>query len=474
MYAEPYFQAFDAVVRKNGVEAYLCGGTIRDLLLNRPFKDVDVVLRDRVLETAQLFSMKIKASYFVLDQERQIVRVVCGDGNWDFSIFRDATIEGDLRKRDFTINAIAVKWEQFYPDQRLDRLIDPFSGLSDLQQGVIRVVDPMSLPDDPLRMLRAFRIHAELQFEIDPATLAQMEQINPMIAGVAMERITEELDRILLQPDSAKTFRRLGNSTLFDSLFPEMKPMKGCEQGGYHHLDVWLHTVDALEHFEDMLLRTGDFFPDHHEFLNEYLNGISGTLDRKRLLKWAVLLHDIGKPATRELKEPGRWRFHGHDHAGADMAETLLNRLKFARKDVQFVQKIVEHQLRPLNLFNQEEQDLFRFFRATGAESIGIILVSYGDVSAARGPLAVPSRMNEFKDLMNRLFRYYRDEYYPTITMPELVKGRDLMVTFQMKPGPNMGKLLKEIREAQLSGQIRSREQALDFASRRLRDAGNI
>jgi poly(A) polymerase len=194
-----------------------------------------------------------------------------------------------------------------------------------------------------------------------------------------------------------------------------------------------------------------------------------GTLERRRLLKWALLLHDIGKPATRELKEPGRYRFHGHDHAGADLAEKVLKRLKFARRDIQMISSLVEQHLRPLNLFNTEQRDYFKFFRAAGIEAIGTILISYGDISAARGPLADVARTDEFLSLMNDLIRYYRDEYYPMVNTPELVKGRDLMVLFQMKPGPKMGQVLKELREAQLSGRIQSREQAIEFAAQWLK-----
>jgi poly(A) polymerase len=469
---EPFFQAFDETLHESGVTAYLCGGTVRDLLLNRPFRDVDVVLPERVFAVAQLFRSKINAPYFVLDKERQVARVVCGGGNWDFSGYRNHTIEGDLQKRDFTINAMAIEWRDFYPNQSVDKRIDPYAGFRDLQQKIIRTVTQESLTEDPLRMLRAFRIQAELDFEIRPEVFAQIEQIHSLIQDVAEERITEELDRILLQPDSEKAWRILSGSSLFDSLFPELRPMKGCEQGGYHHLDVWQHTILALEYFEDLLLRLEEFFPDHAQFLNEYLESSAGTLERRRLLKWGLLLHDIGKPATQELKEPERFRFHGHDHAGSDLAEKLLKRLKFARRDIQTITMIVEHHLRPLNLFNSDVRDYYKFFRAAGMEAIGTILIAYADMSSAKGPLADASRMDEFRSLMNDLFRYYREEYYPTVNTPELIKGRDLMVVFQMKSGPLMGQVLKEVREAQLSGQLKTREQALDFASRWLKNNG--
>jgi len=467
--AEPFFQIFHSVLQETNVEAYLCGGTVRDLLLNRPFRDVDVVLPDKVFFVAQAFRKKINAPYFVLDQERQIARVVCGGGNWDFSGFRNHTIEGDLKKRDFTINALAIEWNRFYPSRDLSSVLDPFGGLQDLQQRQIRTVAPQSLVDDPLRMLRAFRIRAELDFQIHPAVLTEIEQIHSLIQNVAEERITEELDRIFLQPDSAKTWGSLGNSSLLNSVLPELQPMKGCEQGGYHHLDVWHHTILALEFFEDLILRLGEFFPDHAQFLQEYLDSSTGTLERRCLLKWAMLLHDMGKPATRELKEPGRYRFHGHDHAGADLAEKLLKRLKFSRRDIQVISNLVDQHLRPLNLLNTEQRDYFKFFRGAGTEAIGTILISYGDISAARGPLADVSRTDEFLGLMNDLFRFYREEYYPIVHTPELIKGRDLMVLFQMKPGPQMGQVLKELREAQYSGRIRSREQAIEFAAQWLK-----
>ncbi len=470
---ETHLQAFDAVVRRLGVSAYLCGGSVRDMLLNRPFHDVDVVLSDRVFEAADMFRAKLHAPSFVLDQERQVARVVLEQGDWDFSGFRNGTIEGDLAKRDFTINALAVPWQNYYPGRSLQRIIDPFAGLVDLRSGLIRTVQPESLNDDPLRMVRAYRIRAELHFQIDPSVLEQIGRLHPLIANVAAERITEEFNRLLLQPDAADTWELLGGSRLFDSIFPELKAMKGCEQGGYHHLDVWGHTVLALDSYEKMLPRLKEFFPDHLMEVEEYLDAVPGSLDRRRLLKWALLLHDAGKPQTRELKEPGRWRFHGHDHAGADLALMLLKRMKFARKDSQLISLIIDHHLRPLNLFNQEErsaEDFYRFFRHTGPEAIGVLLVGFGDLSAARGPLADPARDQEFLQMMRDLVKYYFEEYYPAVSTPELIKGRDLIGFLQMKPGPLVGQLLKEIREQQLVGALRDRDEALDFASRWLKN----
>jgi poly(A) polymerase len=469
---QSHLDAFDSVIRDLEISAYLCGGTVRDMLLNRQFHDIDVVLSDRVFEAADLFRTRLNVPSFVLDHERQIVRVVAAGGNWDFSAFRNQTIEGDLRKRDFTINAIAVRWQDFYPSRSLKNIQDPLSGINDLKQRMIRAVTKESLPDDPLRMLRAYRISAELDFSIDKAVQKQIEELHERIRDVAAERITEELNRIFRQPESARIWKILGQTKLFDSLFPELKPMKGCRQGGYHHLDVWEHSVAALEHFEKILFQLPQLFPQHQRELKEYLHEVPGSLERIRLLKWACLLHDVGKPETRELKEPNRWRFPGHEHAGAATAERLLKRLKFARKDVQLISVMIEHHLRPLNLFNKdsrEREDFLKFFRSIGAEAIGVLLISIGDISAACGPLAETKRIPEFIQIIREMLDYYYQEYYPVIKTPELIKGRDLMAVLQMKPGPLMGELLRDIREAQLSGELRNREEALDFAKNWLR-----
>lgn len=473
LFTDLHLQAFDSVLQNLGVVGYLCGGTVRDLLLNRPFRDVDVVLDDRVFEAADLFHKKLNAPFFVLDKERQVARVVCTDGNWDFTGFRNHTIEGDLKKRDFTINAMAVRWEDFYPGRSLDRVIDPFQGLAGLQNRLLIPVAESSMNEDPLRMLRAFRISAELGFAIDPLVHRDIERLHGQIAEVATERIVEELDRIFLLPDSAKTWRMFGQSVLFDSLFPELKAMKHCEQGGYHHLDVWEHTVLALENFEQFLAQIPRLFEEQSEAVQQYLETIPGSLDRTRLLKWATIVHDIGKPQTRELKEPGRWRFHGHDQVGADLAQHLFNRLKFARKDAQLISVIIQHHLRPLNLFNLEQRsndDFRKFFRAVGPEAIGILLISYGDMTAARGSLADPQREPLFVQLLQQMITYYYKEYYPVVNTPELVKGRDLMVVLQMKPGPLMGEVLREIREAQMEGVLHDRDEAFDFARNWLKD----
>lgn len=453
--------------------AYLCGGTVRDLLLNRPIHDIDVVLSDRVFEAAELFRAKINAPSFVLDEERRVARVVAGEGNWDFSAFRNRTIEGDLRKRDFTINAMAIPWEAFYPSRSLETILDPFGGRIDLKKRIIRTVTPESLQEDPLRMLRAYRISAELHFEIDADVLLQIEEHANKIKEVAAERVTEEFNRIFLQPDSAQASKALGESKLLGALSLEMAEMKGCEQGGYHHLDVWGHSVATLENLEKLLLDLGKIFPEHAQGLEEYLVAIPGSLDRKRLLKWGAILHDVGKPQTRELREPGRWRFHGHDHAGAGVAELLLKKLKFARKDVQLICLIIEHHLRPLNLFNDEKKDphdFYKFFRSTGAEAVGVLLISVADLQAARGPLVDPKRISEFLTMVRDMMIYYFREYFPAINTPELVKGRDLMAKLQMKPGPLMGELLKEIREAQYTGDLTNREEAFAFARKWLKN----
>lgn len=467
MFTDQYLNAFDVVVRELGVSAYLCGGTVRDLLLQRPIHDVDVVISDHVEELARRFAAKMRVPYFVMDRDRQVVRVVCGKGNWDLTGFRNHTIEGDLEKRDFTVNALAIDWQHFYPTRSTDRILDPFLGRTDLENKILRPVTGKSLEEDPLRMVRSFRIRAELHFDLDPSVLQQIGQIHTTVSSVATERITEEMDRIFLQPDSASTWKALGETSLLGSLFPELLPMKGCEQGGYHHLDVWSHSVAALENYEALLLFLQERFPEYGSSLSEYLDSTAGSLDRRRLLKWALILHDMGKPQTRELKEPGRWKFHGHEHTGGDLAQAFLKRLKFANKDMQVISLLINQHLRPLSFFNNQERgsdDFFRFFRTLGREAVGVLLMSYGDLAASRGPLAGANREEEFLKLLQDLVQYYYQEYYPAVHTPELIKGRDLIAVLQMKPGPAMGQILREIRELQLSGTLKTRQQALEFA----------
>src|SRR5262249_33481891 len=237
------------------------------------------------------FAARLRRPFFVMDKERQVARVVCESGNWDFTGYRNHTIEGDLAKRDFTINAMAIRWQDFYPVRNLT-LFDPHGGQRDLQARLIRPVTALSLQDDPLRMLRAFRIQAELHFTLDPSLTEQIGRVHNRIGDVAAERITEELDRILLQPDSAAAWNAIAATPLFDSLFSELVPMKGCEQGGYHHLDVWNHTVLALQNFEQFISTISETFGKDAPSLKQYLDSSAGTLDRRRLLKWVVLLHD--------------------------------------------------------------------------------------------------------------------------------------------------------------------------------------
>ncbi len=458
------------------VQLYLVGGTVRDLLLGKEVEDLDFAVAGNASDFARKFADATDASFVHLDEERDTVRVVFSRGRFqnypymDFSRISGADIMEDLAARDFTINAMAIDLSQIVNISAHEvEVIDPWGGADDLDRGLIRLVSEQSITDDPVRMLRAYRFAATLGFTVHDETSAIIRNSLDLLGPVSAERIRDELFKTLAADNSAHYLKAMDAIGLMEQIVPEIARTRGMEQNEYHHLDVWGHSMLTLEFFEQ------DPIPDPLEnYLAEtedYLNyePVKGR-SRRSLLKMAAMLHDVGKPATRTIDINGRIRFFDHNLEGAEMVENIGKRLRMATREIAFLSKIVKDHMYPLGLIvflrkpksaKERDRTIRRFIQRTGSEWLAILLLSYADLRATQGPWRGHDDLEE----LDQLIRDTTDIYFQQARspMPRLVDGRELMEEFGLPASPLIGKLLRQVKEAQMYGKVKTRDEAIDM-----------
>jgi len=456
------------------VEFYLVGGWVRDQLLGRPSCDIDLAVSEEAEELAREFAGESRGKFVLLDEVSQVARVVFPEKglHLDFATFH-SSIEEDLLRRDFTVNAIALKPHDFLKGVLCP--IDPFGGQQDLRKKLIRAVSPKIFREDPGRLLRAVRLAAELDFEVEENTRRLIQQDRELIRLTAAERIHEELMKLLETPNSARWLYELDHLGLLLLLFPELQEGKGVEQPPEHAFDVFEHQLQTVAAVERLLqgLRAGDKFlkdfPLASKFKDYFEEQISGH-PRFVLLKLAALLHDVAKPRTK-TQEQGRIRFLGHAKEGAKLASAMLERLRFSSHEKKLISKMVEHHLRPGQLANLDEppthRAIYRYFRDVGEVAIDTLFLSLADHLATRGPRLDPEGWR--KHLAGTQWLVARRlEEESRVIPPKLINGHDLIARFDLQPGPKIGKLLELVREAQAEGKVKTKEEALELVRKEL------
>lgn len=463
----PFLKDIHVLSRKSKLKIYLVGGILRDLALKRKKEslDFDFAVSSKALKFAHRLSKRLKGNYVVLDRLHGCARVIFKHKNktytLDFTDFRDKDLRRDLLKRDFSINTIALDLENIVKGKY--DIIDYYGAKEDLKNRIIRVVSTMSLRLDPLRIMRAFSLAAQLNFKIDKDTLKEIKKSKKNLSKSAAERIREELFKILDVPDSNHTLRQMDELSVLSEVMPEIKIMRGVKQGPYHHLDVWNHSLEALSQLE-IYLKKARQNPDIKNYLNGY---ISGTHRREQLIKLGALLHDIGKPGALERKD-GKTRFHGHERVGLPFVESICERLKLSTREIEALKYMVFWHLRPGYLADNEPvtpRAIFRYFRDTKDEGVSILLISIADQRATRGPLTtLESRQRHEKTvawLIKEFFRRKKEK-----KLPRLITGDDLIKKLKLTPSPIFSKILRGIEEAQALKKIKTKKQALEFAAK--------
>jgi putative nucleotidyltransferase with HDIG domain len=459
---------------------YLVGGAVRDALLGRPNYDLDFVVASGAVGLAYRIGDVLGAPAFVLDRERDVGRVVLeSEGTMlDFARYRGEGLEADLRARDFTINAMALPATS---DERKD-VIDPTGGREDLDAGLIRLTYARALSDDPVRTLRAVRLATELAYTFVPSSGEAIRRAAPLLESVAAERIREELMKLLRLPSAQTGVAMLSPYGLLPVVLPEIAALAAVRQSPPHYEDALAHSVHVLGAIAgiESVIRQGTSPPDaswqalaqvlapYEEPLRAHLaRSVDGALTGSDLLRLAALFHDAGKPATKTVEEDGRIRFFGHSKKGALLARKRLRALRFSNEATRHVELIVDGHMRPLLLSlnpRVTRRAIYRFFRDYGTAGLDIGLLSVADFLATHREPVPFQAWQALQAVVARLYEHYFDYYRETVAPPPLLRGDELMAALGIEAGPQVGRLLQKIEEAQAAGDVRTRGEALALA----------
>ena len=474
-----------------GLDAYVVGGAVRDRLLGRETDtDIDLAVDGDAVELGKQLAKDLGGSPAPLSVPRGMMRVVLpgsagggaetdtdadfGDGSRTIDLTGFAgDIEGDLARRDFTINAMGVPLPEWQRDDFGSSVVDPFGGRGDLTRKSIRALSSDVFEDDPGRLLRAVRLSGELGMRIDPDTVGMIAADSRLLRRVSPPRIRDEFLRTLAPNGARGRIEALDMLGLLGHIIPELMVTKGVDQPKMHYWDVWghtLHTVGAVEgvtggHQNSPVYSCVPWIPESEA---HFAQKVSDGHTRRTILKLAALFHDIAKPQTKTLEPDGRTRFFGHSEQGAAIAENRLTGLRLSNRGVAMVSRMVEYHLRPTNMSEKNEwptnRAIYRYFRDTGDVAIDTLYLCLADYLGAKGPeLAHPEWQEHARMISHVLYTGTQEPFAAGTT--RLVNGHDLMSRLQLQPGPHIGSLLEIIEEARAAGEIETQEQALELAA---------
>lgn len=466
-------------------DAYLVGGTVRDVLLGRQPRDIDLAVAGDATGVGDALARELGGSAFTMSEERGQVRVVLPDRGLHIDLQPlHGSVEENLRQRDYTIDAMAASLGEAIDGPTA--VIDPTGGLADLESRRLCAVSEEAFRQDPLRPLRGVRLAAELGLAIEPETAALIRRYAAGVSAAAAERQRDELVRVVDTDRAADGLRMLEDYGLLEVLLPDTAEMRGVGQPKEHYWDVWNHSLQTVAAL-DQLLGNGEPVEEPWRTLWGWLWGelawmkddlrsyldepIAADHRRIAIIKLAGLLHDIAKPQTKTTDETGRIRFFGHPDQGAEKAAAMLRRLRFSSREAEFVATMIDAHLRPVQLGEQgppTRRALYRFFRDCGDAAPAVLLISLADHLGSVGPRLNLAGWRSHVGLINYILtEEKRDD---SLVRPiRLVSGHDLMDELGLAPGPQVGRLLETIEEAQAAGEVTTREEALALARKEMK-----
>jgi putative nucleotidyltransferase with HDIG domain len=448
-------------------DAWLVGGALRDRLLGRPTADYDVAVSGEPARVARAFARVADGHPFQLSEGFGAWRVVSRRRDWQVDLLPlgGETIEADLAKRDFTINALAEPLAGGGP-------VDPFGGLEDLHARRLRMVSRDVFAADPLRTLRLARLACELGFSVESDTLQEARRNARSLERVAPERIFTELKRIVIADRALEGLELMETLGATQVVLPELAELRGVEQSRYHHLDVRDHTRAVLAEAIELERDPEPALGEHAEAVARLLSEpFANELTRGQAMRFAALFHDIAKPRTRQVTPAGRVTFIGHDAAGAEIAIDALGRLRAGERLRTHVAALTRHHLRLGFLVHEmplSRRAVYRYLSACDPVQVDVTVLSVADRLATRGSgsqEAIAKHLELARQLLGEAFAWRAAPPRPP------VRGDELTRALGVVPGPEIGRVLAELQEASFAGEIGGREQAIERAAELLRGA---
>ena len=455
----PIFKKLSTLAEKANAEIYVIGGFVRDIFLNRPSKDIDILVVGNGIDFAEKAAVALKVQLNVFknfgtamfrydDLEIEFVgaRKESYRTHSRKPVVEDGTLEDDQKRRDFTINAMAISLNK----ETFGELLDPFEGIKDLEEKLIRTpLNPEeTFSDDPLRMMRAIRFASQLNFTINPDALEAIKLNKERIKIVSTERTIDEINKIILSRKPSTGFKLMFDTGLLHLIFPQMVALYGVDyKNGQGHKDNFYHTLEVLDNVAEL---SSDLW-----------------------LRWAAILHDIAKPATKRFDENHGWTFHGHEDKGARMVPKIFTQLKLPLNEkMKFVQKLVQLHLRPIVLAQDIVTDsaVRRLLFDAGEDIDSLMILCHADVTTK----------NEFKkkkyrenfELVKQKLKDVEERDQIRNWQPP-VTGNDIMETFGIPAGKEVGIIKNHIREAILEGEIKNtRDEAFQFMLEKAKELG--
>jgi len=485
---------------ENANNAYVVGGGVRDLLLGKGIYDLDIVIPDAG-KVAEQIAKEVPGTLVTMGETKGKVnnRFVFSDGGYerfqlgeksfnktniykhfwlDVAEIDSEGIKQDLKKRDFTVNSMALPLKTFisYLDGELSleqlrgSLVDCFNGKKDLYNKVLREVSNNIIIKDPLRLWRVWRQAAELDFTIASSLLNIIIRDSHLCKELPGERVRSELVALLSLPGAGEWLVKAGNTGLVESQFPAMASLKDCEQGGYHFQDAWEHSFQVVVELENIIAELDEFFPSEkqQQILLEWLN--EGT--NLAILKLAALFHDIGKPLVKEQDENGKIRFFNHEKAGLTLVENISESLRLSRREADLLSLMVSRHLQVQDIVSRAaRRNQLKFWHLHGEDAIGLLLLGCADrLSKAAAGINADYLQKFIYQHSPEFLKVWAEEVSPVLKAKPLLNGRDIMREFSLPQGEQVGKLKEAIVEAQLEGKISNRQEALDLVTKLLQN----
>ncbi len=468
--------------------SYIVGGAIRDYLLKKEIKDIDILIASTKSNfTRLIFLLSKKTNIFPLDEENGIYRINLTK-NLTIDITNTDNIENDILKRDFTLNSLLIEIKKvkiktknnlFELSFNTTDIIDKLDAINDIKNKKIRKISDNCFKEDPVRLLRAFRFEATHNFKIEKNTFDLLSRSIKLVNKTSPERLREELNKIIETENSSEILKRMSKCGLIFEIIPELKLQTRCAEVYYGKGGVFKHTLNVLK-------RLDIFYQNPQKYLNISEKLKEKAVEEKKLIKLSALLHDIAKPHKAKIIE-GRLRFFGHESYGGVLSEKILKNLRYSNNEIKYIKSIVSNHLRIGNIAHNNiisNRAILRIFYELKDYTLGLLILSWADHASYIGekkltkilkktkekPFEIKKKLPKegekktlrFLQVVNMIARNY-SKYIVSSDIKPIINGHTIMKTLFLNPSPKVGEIIRKLINLQLEGKIKTREQAISY-----------